>query len=339
MDDHKRNIIYKLSDVNGKLSSTKVKYFRKHLSDDEIEYIKNKYDDVITDDDIIECIKCLKYNISKRHKCPICNKYTKFNRHNYNKFCSVKCSRNSKETQYKQKQTTLKKYGVENVMYSDVIKDKMKNTFISKYGVDNPFKSNIIKEKIKQTNLERYGVDCYLKTKDCVLKSHSPTTINKQINTKRKNHTFNSSKQEDECYNILIEKFGSNDIIRQYKSSLYPFACDFYIKSLNLYIECNFHWTHNNHLYNKNNIKDIITKCRWKQKAKTSKYYNIALDVWCKRDVKKFEYAKKNNLNYIIIYKCNDLLNYVEYKMNEIHRTIEAKFLVKRQLAHPLCDE
>ena len=104
-----------------------------------------------------------------------------------------------------------------------------------------------------------------------------------------------------------------------------------------MYIECNFHWTHNNHLYNKNNIKDIITKCRWKQKAKTSKYYNIALDVWCKRDVKKFEYAKKNNLNYIIIYKCNDLFNYVVHKMNEIHRTLEAQLLFKRQIAHPLC--
>ena len=187
-------------------------------------------------------------------------------------------------------------------MYSNIIKDRMKNTFISKYGVDNPFKSDIIKEKIKQTNLERYGVECYFKTEDCILKSHSPTTINKQINAKRKNHTFNSSKREDECYSLLIEKFGSDDIIRQYKSDVYPFACDFYIKSLNLYIECNFHWTHNNHLYNKNNIKDIITKCRWKQKAKTSLYYNIALDVWCNIDVKKFECAKKNNLNYIIIY-------------------------------------
>lgn len=147
MCEHKQNIIFKLSDVNRKLSSMKVKYFKKYLSSNEIEYIKNKYDDVITDDDIIECIKCLKYNISKRHKCPICNKYTKFNRHNYNKFCSIKCARNSKETQDKQKQTTLKKYGVENAMCSNIIKDRMKNIFISKYGVENPFKSDIIKEK------------------------------------------------------------------------------------------------------------------------------------------------------------------------------------------------
>ena len=42
---------------------------------------------------------------------------------------------------------------------------------------------------------------------------------------------------------------GNEDIIRQYKSDLYPFACDFYIPSLDLYIECNYHWTHGNKLY------------------------------------------------------------------------------------------
>ncbi len=90
-----------------------------------------------------------------------------------------------------------------------------------------------------------------------------------------------------------------------------------------MYIECNFHWTHNNHLYNKNNIKDLITKCRWKQKAKTSKYYmhrmsevqaelNIALDVWCKRDVNKYNIAKKNNLNYLVFYNEKEFKNWFE---------------------------
>lgn len=106
---------------------------------------------------------------------------------------------------------------LEKVRYSDTIKNKMKNIFISKYGVDNPFKSNIIKEKIKQTNISKFGVECYFKTKNCILKSHSISTINKQINTKRKNHTFNSSKQEDECYNIKeIEKLKYD--IMSYKS-------------------------------------------------------------------------------------------------------------------------
>ena len=30
--------------------------------------------------------------------------------------------------------------------------------------------------------------------------------------------------------------------------------------------------------------------------------YSVTLDVWCNRDVKKLEYAKKNNLNYLTFY-------------------------------------
>ena len=62
--------------------------------------------------------------------------------------------------------------------------------------------------------------------------------------TLRKNNSYNKSKSEEKIYNLLLTKFNKSDIIRQYKSDLYPFACDFYIKSLDLYIEYNGHWTH-----------------------------------------------------------------------------------------------
>ena len=233
----------------------------------------------------------------------------------------------------KMKNTFISKYGVDNPFKSDIIKEKAKQTCLKHYGVEYPTQSNIIKEKAKQTNLTRYGdinynnrqqakqtslmrygVDNYVKTQQWkdYYKLHQNEIKEKEYQTKRKNHTFNTSKTEDECYNILLQYFDINDIIRQYKSDAYPFACDFYIKSKNMYIECNFHWTHNNHLYNKNNIKDIITKCKWKQKAKTSKYYNIALDVWCKRDVNKYNIAKKNNLKYLVFYTEKEFKNWFE---------------------------
>ena len=40
----------------------------------------------------------------------------------------------------------------------------------------------------------------------------------------------------------------------------------------------------------------------WKIKSKISKFYVNAIEVWTKRDVEKFEIAKKNKLNYITIY-------------------------------------
>lgn len=52
-------------------------------------------------------------------------------------------------------------------------------------------------------------------------------------------------------------KYGIENVKRQYKSELYPFACDFYIQNLDLYIECNFHWTHGGHKFDKNNENDI----------------------------------------------------------------------------------
>ena len=41
---------------------------------------------------------------------------------------------------------------------------------------------------------------------------------------------------------------------------------------------------------------------KWKEKAKTSKFYQTAIYVWTDLDVRKRECAKKNNLNFEVIY-------------------------------------
>ena len=51
------------------------------------------------------------------------------------------------------------KYGVDNPMKVETIREKSKNTCIKKYGEDNPAKVEMFKEKIKATNLEKYGSD------------------------------------------------------------------------------------------------------------------------------------------------------------------------------------
>ena len=86
---------------------------------------------------------------------------------------------------------------------------------------------------------------------------------------------------------------------------MYPFKCDFYVKSLDLYIEYNGHWTHNNHFYDKNNKIDIDALNRWIEKSKYSKYYEIAVKVWSQRDVLKNETAISNNINYIVFWDYN----------------------------------
>ena len=206
----------------------------------------------------------------------------------------------------KMKQTKLERYGVTNY----VNPDKAKQTKLERYGDANY--NN--RERTKQTCLERYGAENFVQSKEWqkIIKNEEWQKHRKEaeINTKRKNHTFNTSKPEENGYKLLCDKYGIENIKRQYKSELYPFACDFYVQSSNLYIEFNFHWTHGSHLYNKNNIKDIITKCKLNIKSKTSKFYKIALNVWCNKDVKKFEYAKKNNLNYLAFYNFDEFLEW-----------------------------
>ena len=226
----------------------------------------------------------------------------------------------------KSKQTCLKKYGVEYSFQSDNNKNKSKETKLKRYGDKNfinlekrkqtclekynqefYFQTDQFKEKSKQTCLEKYGVDNYRKTKENIEKSHLPEAINKCNQTKKENQTYNKSSEEDKSYELLTEKFP--DIIRQYRSELYPFNCDFYIPSLNLYIECNYHWTHGGKLY-EGTEKDNQLVQKWKDQ--NTEYYDNAIKTWTYYDVEKNNIAKQNNLNYIIFWNINELKEWIK---------------------------
>lgn len=118
----------------------------------------------------------------------------------------------------------------------------MKSTCIKRYGVDNPWKSNKIKEKLKQTWLRKYGVDNYDKLTHNIY-TFTEEAKQKRIETKRKNHTFNTSKPEEELYLYIKERFPL--VKRQYKDkNKYPYNCDFYIPNLDYFIELQGYYTH-----------------------------------------------------------------------------------------------
>jgi len=149
------------------------------------------------------------------------------------------------------------KYGedITNPAQLQSVKDKMVQTVNSRYGVDYLMQNEEIKKKAWQTCIDKYGSKCYLGSKECHEKYITKDTIEKIIATKRKNHTFNSSKPEEEYYASLCEVYGSADIERNYNKDIrYPFSCDFYIKSLDLFIELNFHWTHGGMPYNEEDL-------------------------------------------------------------------------------------
>ncbi len=80
-----------------------------------------------------------------------------------------------------------------------------------------------------------------------------------------------------------------------------------YIKNLDLYIECNFTWTHNYKPF-KNSVEDLIEL--EKLKNKNTQYYNSAINVWTKRDPLKLRTFKQNKLNYKIFYRIEQFLNW-----------------------------
>ena len=202
-------------------------------------------------------------------------------------------------------ETLLNKYNVSNIAKSNYWKEHVNKTSLEKYGTLYPNQSIIVKDKIKQSLIEHYGVDCYYKSEECKIKANSKESINKGINTKRKNKTLNKSKIEIDSLNILIKKYP--DVISQYKDERYPFYCDFYIPSLDLFIECNYHWTHGGHPFNENNKEDQLILKSWKDK--NTKYYNNAIITWTIRDVNKRNTAKENKLNYIEIWNTEELYN------------------------------
>jgi hypothetical protein len=251
----------------------------------------------------------------------------------------------NKHTQDKAKQTIISKYDVDNVFKLKEIREKSEKTKLKKYGNKHYHNQEKIKqtclerynstsplgnreiweqtrkhtiekygaaynkEKLNETLLQKYGVKWFTQSQKLIDKAQSNEAKEKQYKTKKKNHTLNSSKIELESYDLLKQKYP--DVIHHYKdNNHYPFSCDFYIPGLDLFIECNYHWTHGGHPYNENNKEDIETLNKWKEKD--TKFYVNAITTWTIRDVNKRNIVKQNNLNYIEFWNIEELKNWID---------------------------
>lgn len=199
----------------------------------------------------------------------------------------------------KRSQTLINKYGTDNLQNIESIVVKRQQTNEKRYGSKYLFGSNYFKHKCKQTFLKRYGVDNPMKFFKIVdkIKLKSVISSTKMSNTKRLRGTFNTSKVEDKLAQLLTQKF---NIVRNFRSELYPFNCDFYIPNLDLYIEYHGHWTHGTEPFDKIKHKEILQQ--WILKSKYSKYYERAIKTWTDLDVRKSNIAKANNLNCLVFY-------------------------------------
>ena len=106
----------------------------------------------------------------------------------------------------------------------------------------------------------------------------------------------------------LIKQYGVDGVIHQYRDPRYPFNCDFYIPSEDLFIEYHGTWTHGDRPFNASDKECIKTLLEWKSKAPTSTYYQVAIYNWTDLDVRKLNTFRENNLNFMIIYPTSNLI-------------------------------
>ena len=218
----------------------------------------------------------------------------------------------SKKIRNKGKQTCLEKYGVDNPAKLEENKEKVKQTCLKKYGGLAPICDPNIKNQIKQTCLEKYGVDNYgksLKHKinmSTIMSSDEMQEHRYKVMTK--NHSFNTSKPEEELYLYIKEKFPS--VKRQYKDKLrYPYNCDFYIPELDYFIELQGYYTHNTHPYNPNSISDQVLVERYKERYGPKCQ---AITIWTIKDPEKRDCAKHNHLNFKEIWNLEEGKKFID---------------------------
>lgn len=229
------------------------------------------------------------------------------------KTCCKECER--KQANEKTRRVMLEKYGVDNAFAIPEVRQKFKVTEDTRQCHRNATRKKHFGdapgwnlEKSISTRRQKYGSAWnQAEVRNTKLRLHQDANWNnpeKNFATRKQNGTCNTSKPEEKAYRLLVAKFGADDVIRQFKSEQYPFACDFYVKSRDLYIECNFSWVHGGHFFDECSQDDLAIAEKWK--AKKTRYYQNAIHTWTIRDKQKLETALANELNYAVWWNLDE---------------------------------
>lgn len=331
-----------------KISILKRKLNANLVSIEEKEYLMNRYSDTLS---LAESLYRIKANVEEVPLCPTCHNKLKYDdkKKRFRYYCGKECASKDPKHIEARKKGIFDKYGCyctmqlkevkekskeswANKTIDEIkeIKEKSKKTCVEKYGIDNwcgqkknkehwanKSKEDLdkIAEKKKKTFLKHYGVDNYTKTKEW--KEHA-SKISKEVQKKsyatmKANGTLCkvNSKAETQCYELLKTIY--NDIQRQYRDEKrYPWKCDFYVPSKDLFIEYQGFYTHGDHPYDVNSIEDNKELERLNERYKNWNKLDQIISTWTRRDVEKRETAKKNNLNYIEFFDLKEVEKYIQ---------------------------
>lgn len=204
-----------------------------------------------------------------------------------------RCSFKNAAVQAKFRENCMKKYGVPNTGCLPSTIEKRKQTLLEQYGVDNPMKCEEIRQRASDTLEARYGARYTFNV---------PEIAEKAWLAQKTHRTYKKSKSEDKLYGLLVERFGENDVERQHSSLEYPFHCDFYIKSRDMYIELNAYFVHGGHWFDATDEADAALLAKWQAGAEQHTTYTGAIRCWCGSDVAKRDAARAAKLNYVVFW-------------------------------------
>lgn len=125
---------------------------------------------------------------------------------------------------------------------------------------------------------------------------NSEEAIRKANQTRILNGTSVESKAENAFYHsLLLFGFDEDDILRHYMDNRYPYNCDFYIKSKDLFIEYQGHFTHGPEPFDSTNRFHL-------DELKRLQSLGRDMRTWTDRDVKKLYVAKRNRIKLLLVY-------------------------------------
>jgi hypothetical protein len=265
-------------------------------------------------------------------KCIICGNEIKFNNlsHGYNNRCSKKC-KNLYRTKHV-KESTLNKYGVENVFQLNDVKEKRNNTMKKKYGAEQTSNSELLKEKRKQTFIKNFGVNSYTSTNEFKEKSkqtklkkygHSNYVDQKKLKqTKLEKYGDENYNNREKAKQTCLEHFGvenqmqDKEIFEKQQNSAHRFK---FFKNTNLIYQGLYEYDFLEKYYDKfPKIKrglrikyyDINNKIRYYYSDYYISSLNLIIEIkssWTlhKNDKQKEKGAVANGFNYIMIIDKN----------------------------------
>lgn len=236
----------------------------------------------------------------------------------------------SSDVKRKYNETSMERYGVpyywqsdeararlKQILSADEVVAKTKATNMIRYGSElwqtsdvgklvlkEKANSDEVRSKYKATCNRLYSSDNWSTSDVGLAVLRSKEHIDKIVNTKKSNGTMNTSKPEQLLGKMLVNYFGQDDVMTQHRlDKRYPFNCDFYIKSLDLFIELNATWLHGGKWFDPESDEDL-TKVDY-LKSKHTPLYDRYVDIWTGSDVTKRNMARANNLNYVVLWDCN----------------------------------